>query len=324
MSQLLEALILPYASQIGIQIGKNPVYKNCGVTYAFLPEAGEGFYWAYGYENDYTIAICDMHITKTVSPGFTHPAYFTIGWYNHAMGEYFYDLDDSINQQLLSYSAPQAYYESEIYQGFRGKTISISLSEPYARKMAELLGLSLEELRQRCFSMDGNEDIPEVTSILKQIKHYTPSEQYAPLYYQSKITEVLTILCQRHELMHPVFPTNHLLEDDKQNLMRVADYLHTHYAEAPDLNTLKSIAYMGRTKLVQSFKQLYGVTITDYTQNLRIDHAKLLLKKKQLSLGEIAAALGYKSQGSFTGFFKKLTGMTPREYRSLFTDEIIS
>ena len=60
----------------------------------------------------------------------------------------------------------------------------------------------------------------------------------------------------------------------------------------------------------------------DYVLSLRVQEAQRLLSTTQLSLGAIAAATGFYDQSHFTKRFRKVTALTPLQYRrSVFARE---
>jgi AraC family transcriptional regulator len=65
------------------------------------------------------------------------------------------------------------------------------------------------------------------------------------------------------------------------------------------------------------FKQSVGFTPHQYILRCRIEKAKQLLRTTQLSILEITEQVGYKNQSHFSKLFRKLTGVSPRAYRSL-------
>ena len=58
------------------------------------------------------------------------------------------------------------------------------------------------------------------------------------------------------------------------------------------------------------------MSIVDYINSMRIREARELLKKRELSVKNIAVSLGYNNDQSFERYFKKIVGMTPGEFRS--------
>jgi two-component system response regulator YesN len=63
------------------------------------------------------------------------------------------------------------------------------------------------------------------------------------------------------------------------------------------------------------FGQEIGETFRDYLNNLRIDHAKELLRTTNMKCGEVAYQSGYNDSHYFSTFFKKKTGFTPQQFR---------
>lgn len=82
---------------------------------------------------------------------------------------------------------------------------------------------------------------------------------------------------------------------------------------------------MSRSNLARLFKHRTGISLGQYLISRRIHRAKELLLSDGHRIGEIALSVGFSNQGHFDTFFKKLVGVTPREYRmSLQQDGHIS
>jgi AraC-like DNA-binding protein len=73
---------------------------------------------------------------------------------------------------------------------------------------------------------------------------------------------------------------------------------------------------VSRPHLLATFKRDTGTTLHDYATTLRVTRAKELLHNTNLSVGEIATRLGYKSIFHFSRVFKTETQVSPREYRA--------
>ncbi len=67
----------------------------------------------------------------------------------------------------------------------------------------------------------------------------------------------------------------------------------------------------------ESFKKTENRSIEQYWQCLRIEKTKELLEYNQLSLEEISLQVGYLSQQALSKAFKKVTGLSPRDYKKL-------
>ena len=81
-----------------------------------------------------------------------------------------------------------------------------------------------------------------------------------------------------------------------------------------ELSKLIGKDYSSLSKL---FSRVEGVTIEHYVVSQRIEKVKELLTYNQLSLNEIAFELNYSSAAYLSAQFKKMTGMTPTEFKKL-------
>lgn len=97
---------------------------------------------------------------------------------------------------------------------------------------------------------------------------------------------------------------------------QMRDYIGSHYTD-PDFTVEslagalnKSVPYISRV-----YSQSKGTTIKDTISELRMDMAKQLLRDKNLSINEIAARVGFSSSSYFHKAFKKVNGVTPKEYQ---------
>lgn len=82
--------------------------------------------------------------------------------------------------------------------------------------------------------------------------------------------------------------------------------------------TLTSVAkslYVHPNYLSRLFKEQTGMNFSDYVISVKIEHAKELLAGTRLKSYEIAEQAGYLSIPHFNTMFKKIVGMTPKEYR---------
>ena len=101
-------------------------------------------------------------------------------------------------------------------------------------------------------------------------------------------------------------------------LRRVRAVIDSQYLSGYRLSELASLAGVHRVHLIREFRKHYGTTIGEHLRKLRIDYAYQLLGQTELPLREIAAVCRFADQSHFSKQFKKLSGLTPAEYRNLF------
>lgn len=100
---------------------------------------------------------------------------------------------------------------------------------------------------------------------------------------------------------------------------QVKKYIEDNYGEDLSLVKLAEIVYLNPSYLSRLFKQVTGSNLLHYINEVRIGHAKLLLQENELKIHQIAKRVGYLSAPYFTRFFRRLTNMSPQEYRDLFS-----
>lgn len=71
------------------------------------------------------------------------------------------------------------------------------------------------------------------------------------------------------------------------------------------------------TSLKKYFEKVYGISISEYMRQKRMERAKALLEETRMSVADVAAEVGYGNQGKFGSVFKKYTQKSPLEYRRL-------
>lgn len=92
-------------------------------------------------------------------------------------------------------------------------------------------------------------------------------------------------------------------------------YLREHYASKVQLTELSRHALLSKSYFSALFKQTTGKSVFEYLQKLRIEEACRLLEQSDETVSEIAARVGYSDYRFFNKTFRKVTGMTAREYR---------
>ena len=109
-------------------------------------------------------------------------------------------------------------------------------------------------------------------------------------------------------------------EGDKmgKNVFELKDYIEQHYEDKITIETLASLINTGRRTFERRFKLATNNTPIEYIQRVRIEAAKLLFEASRKNVSEIMFDVGYTDTKAFRDVFKKVTGLTPIEYRNKF------
>jgi len=95
-------------------------------------------------------------------------------------------------------------------------------------------------------------------------------------------------------------------------------WLKENYRSAHAIQKVVQQSGIAERTLKRRFKAATGSTLIEYLQNLRIEEAKRLLESGSMPVDEISYEVNYEDPSFFRRLFKRLTGLTPSQYRRLF------
>ena len=98
-----------------------------------------------------------------------------------------------------------------------------------------------------------------------------------------------------------------------RKMIRVGDYIQTHYAETISLDDLAVLVGYSRSYLVRAFKKTFGMTPYAYLINCRVQRARHALRRGE-KIVDVALETGFADQAHFQRMFKRLMATTPRQY----------
>jgi AraC-like DNA-binding protein len=104
--------------------------------------------------------------------------------------------------------------------------------------------------------------------------------------------------------------------EDLKRLRRARDMIDREYARPLDVPALARVALMSPGHFSRSFRAAFGETPYSYLMTRRIERAKALLRRGDLSVTEVCFEVGCTSLGSFSSRFTELVGESPRAYRA--------
>ncbi len=180
--------------------------------------------------------------------------------------------------------------------------------------------------------------------IMKKAVHEITGREYLPQFSQPVAfdSEQSSLLCELHQAIMEeqdnfkkeetfLFLIEQLLDEYtlpysesiesylSTEIKEVCTYIEERYAEHIILDDLSKIAKMNKYSLLRSFTRIMGITPYRYLETVRINVAKKLLENGTEPI-EAAMETGFVDQSHFSNFFKEFIGLTPRQYKNIFTN----
>ena len=103
-----------------------------------------------------------------------------------------------------------------------------------------------------------------------------------------------------------------------EEVIKVQDYIEKNYNEKMTIDELASIVNSGRRTFERRFRHATNNTPLEYIQRVRIEAAKRFFEASRKNVSEVMFDVGYTDTRAFRDTFKKVTGLTPIEYRNKY------
>ncbi len=252
------------------------------------------------------------------------------------------------------YAMPLHWHrEWELIRVTRGEIVFFIDSEEYQAKEGDILLLrsgllhsaSAETCLFECLNFDLYELVTGVPSVREPFRlfyrsayiprvHYTPEDKEVCRISDeifSAFTEDCTDGFRRLTLFGNICRLfAHILEsryytentenvsdstDKNDTLKRVLEYIEAHFSEDIKLRNLSEIAGMNPNYFCRFFQSFTQQTPINYLSYYRVEQAANMLLATDMSVTEIAFRCGFNDTGYFIKAFKKLKGITPRQFR---------
>jgi len=146
-------------------------------------------------------------------------------------------------------------------------------------------------------------------SALLESRQHSPNPM-AFIHASNQLRQILTHIA----LLKPLVQQQ---RSDSLDLDRVHTLMQARLAEQLDLDTLAEAVNLSKYHFVKRYKALTGTTPINHFIHLRIEHACHLLDVTAKSIKEISYDVGYDDAYYFSRLFKKVMGLSPRDYRQM-------
>lgn len=138
-----------------------------------------------------------------------------------------------------------------------------------------------------------------------------------PVISEAKLNELVTLFTLLINYIAEMETKMLFLNKTKDNdvICKTKGYILHNYMEPIHLNEIAKFVAISPEYLCRLFKKATGNTITEYINILRMENAKKILKSSDVKISGVAMETGFKSVSYFNRMFKKILGISPREFR---------
>lgn len=220
-------------------------------------------------------------------------------------------------------------YDEKIHELKKGDCVFLDCKKPYSHRTSEDLwelqwahfyGPAMSNIYEKYTERGGEayfhpDDIVPFSTLLHELYKIASSEEYVrDMMIYEKLTSLLTLIMK--ESWHP--ENTRRSSPNKQNLQSIKDYLDSNYKEKISLDNLADMFFINKFYLTRIFKEQFGMSINNYLLQIRITHAKQLLRFTDNTLETISAECGMGDPTYFSRMFKKVEGIAPGAFRKLW------
>lgn len=187
------------------------------------------------------------------------------------------------------------------------------------------INIEKEIMRKAVFEITGKDYLPyfkepvlfhsDLVSTLSELHFMVTSDEK-----DFKKEEIFLFIIQQLIAEHADTISIADLQKANGDIQIVCEYLENNYMKNITLNELSNLIRLNKYYLIRSFTKQKGISPYCYLEAVRIGRAKKLLEQG-ISPMDVAFQTGFTDQSHFTNFFKKLIGLTPKQYMNIFINE---
>lgn len=111
-------------------------------------------------------------------------------------------------------------------------------------------------------------------------------------------------------------------EHDDDAVKKAQDYIENNYHDKITVDQLSSMFALSRRSFERRFKKATCNTVTEYIQRVKIEAAKMSLESTRENVNEVMYNVGYTDPKAFRVTFKRITGLSPLQYRNKYNREM--
>ncbi len=289
-----------------------------GTTFSLDKYLGSGTIMVWGNSNEF--GFLDLDITyknDNITVNFSDNVGVQITFIEQNEMEYYKD-ESKVEHTFYGTffyinNAPIPWFKKYPKQS-RVRALTLMISDEFLKKNGIVLSSSQWNNLARAINT-RNISIPQIASVLKQIRYAEMDEELFQIYFKNKTIEAFLLLLNYSKTQESSLSR---INSKSQNAVKsTVDLLCRNYISPPIITDIAKSMGIDKKTLQSSFKEIVGLSIHKYVRSLKMQHAVTLLKTSDLSIENIAKEVGYNSKIHFYRAFDEVFSMRPSEMRAL-------
>lgn len=305
-----------------------PLKEENGEMKLELPETlGEGSIWGMSFGSGLGIVVYDCMFYHNHEILFsikrTHPLKFifsTVGSVNHSFEEE-NDLHEIKTYQnvIVSSSGTHGHLLS-FKAGEVNKIVSIEIIRSEFSKRKNHDFSDLEPVLRNVFSdstavekfiYHGNYSL-KAADVVKEIAINQYTGVVRSFFIEGKLLQMLVLQIKQYQDEHCEDSSPQMLRAyDAERVKKATEMIKDQLSRNLSVEVLANEVGTNVNKLQDGFKQMYGLTVNKYAQEVKLKAARELLQEKELNISQVVTSVGLNNVSYFVKIFKEKYGMTP-------------
>lgn len=191
-----------------------------------------------------------------------------------------------------------------------------SLSAYHLASLPVELQQFIEQDKRPFFHRPLGKTTPEMQQVLQRLLHCPYHGLTRHLYLESLAIELFSLQFAQWTDQTETTPSPLVLgSDDIERIHQAKAILSENLMQPPSIVALARQVGLNDYKLKLGFRQVFETTPFGYVRSQRLELAQQLLRDTELSVEQVAIAVGYQSRSSFSAAFRRQFGMTPKAWQ---------
>lgn len=171
--------------------------------------------------------------------------------------------------------------------------------------------LDVQQDRRYCVLRD-----PSATrQLLPYLRHISAEITQKNAHYREVVQNILQVLVIQLLRSRSIASLTSQSGNISPKCVQIKRYIDSHYKENITIDTLSNVAFLSRSYLIHIFSKEYGEPPISYLMKRRVEESRYLLAKTDYSILDIGLMVGFSSGSYFSQSFRRLEGISPKEYR---------